>query len=1084
MKMKFMYQTVYMILILFLSVNISVFARKTKGKAKVSNFKVDSKSVDVDLKAKKRKSRKLKVIKRTKKKPKVDDKKFSQEKFIRKKEIEKLAIIDAQIGTISEIIEDMDDENTDKPKYLLQLAEKYRKKAKGLWLKGMDLDDAIAENEKNKAKVKKLEKEKDTLLQDSINVTLKSVKIYENIYKTFSNYKNMDFVLFSWAHTLEDIKQSSSSIKVYKKLAKDYPDSRFIPSAFLALGEYYFLIDDMDTAKKAYMKVLQYNDSELYNYALYKRGWCDFNLKETGTAFKVFVKILQTGDPNEKFINQVKADLVFVFSQFANPDSSEKVFKKLFGDPGYLEYLEKLAYLYKDKQGKYEESVVIFNRLIVLDVDEIKLMQYRIAILDAAISLNKLRNLIRTVLRTGDYMNSIKSQYKGDEEFEKLSDQLEGIIKELATTYHSQAKTTFNAVYYKIAWKFYNEYQKLFIGYEDYYPMLFQYAQLLDEDLHRQEDAIDVYIQIITNEEGKRAKNLVEDAVTNALAIYADLIRKERHKKGGQGNCHKSKKPKPQKLTRRQEQFLKLVDIFIKHNPKSKEIPSARYSAARIYYQQCHFDKAVPVFEDIVDNYQGSSVYEPAASILLDMLNTKKEYTKMHQRVTQFMKYKNKFSPKFKKQLQENFEALAFMSPKELEEKKKYVESAKAYHAYYKKYPHSNNAFYSLYNASQMYENAGLMKATIKIREEIIANKKFDNKKERKDVLFFLAQNYQALVKFKESADLYTSFFKKYPSDKRAKTAIEAGISFNQIVGTKKSLRKANDLIELYISKYRLSLKKKSKWLFEKGVNIENSGSLKPALKYWSKYERDYRKVISDDQLIKIQFKMGDIYKKLGKNKSAIKKYRDGYLYYQKLSNRKKKRIKDSKRLLAGYKFYELEKTYRVFKSIKIKLPKSVMFRTVKQKIKLKNSLLKSYVAGYKEFKNPDWSIAYFYKMASLLYDFARDIENAPIPKFRKMDGIPAQEQREMYIEDLKTAFVYPLEEEAFKNALRCYNVAMKNQIFNEWVDKSMEMMIKIDSSAFKVNSDEEHESIDFYDIIFDKLDPVLDIKDKKVGNK
>jgi len=63
----------------------------------------------------------------------------------------------------------------------------------------------------------------------------------------------------------------------------------------------------------------------------------------------------------------------------------------------------------------------------------------------------------------------------------------------------------------------------------------------------------------------------------------------------------------------------------------------------------------------------------------------------------------------------------------------------------------------------------------------------------------------------------------------------------------------------------------------------------------------------------------------------------------------------------------------------------------------------------------------------------------------------------------------------------------MKNQIFNEWVDKSMAMMIKIDSSAFKVNSDEEHESIDFYDIIFDKLEPVLDMKDKtdkKVGNK
>ncbi len=1079
----------YIILILSLMFQSLAFAKKltTKGKVKLSKFNVEAKDVKVNIKSKKRKSRELKVIKRNKKKIKKDDKKFSQEKFIKKKEIEKLEIINTQIANISEIIEDMDDENQDKPKYLLNLAEKYRRKSKGLWLKAMSYDDVIAENDGNKSKIKKLEKEKDNLLKKSIEVTQKSVEIYKDIYKTFPNYDKMDFVLFSWAHTLEDIKQSSSAIKVYKKLAKDYPNSRFIPDAFLALGEYYFMIDDMETAKKAYTKVLQYNDSELYNYALYKRGWCDFNLKDTKTAFKVFVKILQEGDPNEKFINQVKADLVFVFSQFANPDAAEKVFKKLFGDPGYLEYLEKLAYLYKDKQGKYEEAVVILNRLLELDADEIKLMQYRIAILDVAISLGKLRNLIRTVLRTSNYMVSIKQQYKDDSEFKKLENQLEAIIKELATTYHKQAKTTFNDVYFKIAWKFYKEYQKLFVGYEDYYPMLFQYAQLLDEDLHRKEDAIDVYIQIITDDGGKQAKNLVEDAVNNALSIYAELIKEERAKKGGQGNCHRTKKKKPQKLTRRQEQFIKLVNIFIEHNPKSKEIPSARYSAARVYYQTCHFEKAVPVFEDIVDNYQNSSVYEPAASILLDMLNSKKEYTEMHKRVTQFMKYKNKFSKKFRKQLQENFEALAFMSPKELEEKKKYVESAKAYYAYYKKYPNSNNAFYSLYNASQMYENAGLMKETIKIREEIIANKKFDNKKERKDVLFFLAQNYQALVKFYESAKLYTSFFEKYPKDKRAKNALEAAISFYEIYGSLKSLKKANNLIDTYVSKYRLSLKKKSKWFFRKGVNIENTKKWKTALKYWAKYERDYKRVISDEKTIEIQFRIGNMYKKLGSNKSAIKKYKDGYLYYQKLSSRKKKRIKKSRKMLASYKFYELEKKYKEFKRIRIKLPKSVMLRTLKQKIKLKDFLMKSYIDAYKEFKNPDWSIAYFYKMASLLYDFSKDIQNAPIPKFRrvKSSGITVQEQIDMYKDDLYQAYVYPLEQEAFKASLRCYNIAMKNQIFNKWVDKAMEMMIKIDSSAFKVNLDEQHQSIDFYDIIFAKKEPVLKIKNnKKVGNK
>jgi tetratricopeptide (TPR) repeat protein len=274
-----------------------------------------------------------------------------------------------------------------------------------------------------------------------------------------------------------------------------------------------------------------------------------------------------------------------------------------------------------------------------------------------------------------------------------------------------------------------------------------------------------------------------------------------------------------------------------------------------------------------------------------------------------------------------------------------------------------------------------------------------------------------------------------------------------------------------------LKLRKKAIWFFRKGVNLENSGNLKKALKYWAKYDRDYGKVLPPEKVIELQFRIGDIYKKLGNNKSAVKKYRDGYQYYQKLPSRKKRKIKKAKKMLAGYKFYELERKYKEFKSIKIKLPKSVMLRTLKQKIKLKEFLMKSYVEAYKEFKNPDWSIAYFYKMASLLYDFAKDIQNAPIPKFRKTRGITVQEQIDMYKDDLYQAYVYPLEQEAFKAAMRCYKIAMKNQIFNEWVDKSMEMMIKIDSSAFKVSMEEQHENVDFYDIIFVKESPVSDIK-------
>jgi len=1059
-----------------------IFSSSVYAKKKV-NYAKNNKTVE--LSAKKKKTRELKVIKRDKVKT-VEKKAFVRENFIKKKEIEKLGIIEAQIANIKEILEDMDEDDPEQPKYMLNLAEKYRKKSKSLWLKGMSYDGPIA-NAKTKAEKRALEKKKESYLKKSTETNIITTDIYKNIYKNHPSYSHMDFVLFSWAHTLDEMKQTTASIRVHKKLVKDYPNSQFVAESFLAIGEYYFNNDDMETAKESYTRVLQYTDSEVYNYALYKRGWCDFNLHAQIKAFKVFVSILKTGDPNEKFIEQVKLDLVFVFSQFASPNKAISTFTKLFGDPGYLEYLEKLAYLYKDKQGKYEEAIQIFNELNDLESDEIKQMKYKIAILDASISLGKLRNLIRTALATGKYVDSIRKTYKDDDEFKKLNGTLEAIIKELATTYHKQAKETFNDKYFKIAWKFYQEYQKLFRDFPDYYPMVFQYALLLDEDLHRKEDAIDAYLNIITSK-GKKDKTLVSDAVNNALAIYSELIKEESQKKKlVAGSCHKAKHPKPQKLTRRQNQFLKLVDIYIKHSPDAKDIPLVRYNSARIFYQMCHFDEAKPIFQDIVANFQKSKAYEPSAGMLLDILNNKKEYTKMHDLVTVLFKNKKQFSKAFREQLEENYASLAFMSPKELEDKGNFAKSAEGYYDFYKKYPKSTKAFIALYNSALMYENAGMTEETIRVRKEIVTTKKFHNKKERKDVLFFLAQNYQALAMFEEAATYYAEFFFTYNKDKKAKTAIEAAIDFNIAVGSRKSLRTANKFIDQYLAKKRMSKKEKAKWLFKKGENIDRL-SAKQGRNYWNSFIDNEWRYLDDNEKIITFFKLGDDYKRLNNRSKTVATYKKGYTFYTKLSKKRRKRVKTAKEHLAGYKFYELEKRYKEFNAIRFKLPKSRMIKALKKKLKLKKGLVRDYFNAYTEFKDPNWSIAYFFKIASLLYDFARDIEHAPMPKFRnlKADGITKQEQKEMYQDDLYNAYIQPLEDEAFKAYLKCYNIAMKNKIFNQWVDKSMERMKKIDATRFKASFDELYEEFNKKEILFQKatFTDSLVRKKKKIKKK
>ncbi len=1039
------------------------------------NIKLDKvENLDLKMSGEKKKGADLKVFKRDKKEE-SEKKKITQEDFIKKKEIEKLELVEKQILNTEELLEDMDDEDTQKPTYMLKLAEMYRKKAKGLWLKGMSFDDV---EPKDKAQAEEFAKEKDNHLRRSMETTQKAVDTYALIYKTFPSYESVDAVLFAWAHTLEEMKQSTMSIKIFKQLAKDYPDSQYIPDAFLALGEYYFIGDDMDTAKKAYSKVVQYQDSELYNYAYYKLGWCEFNLHEPKKAFDMFVEILRGGDPNEKFVEQVKMDLVFIYSQFASPDKAEIVFEKLFGNPSYLEYLDKLGLVYKDRQGKNEEAIYIFRRLIELEVDEIKLFRFHVYILEASISIGKIKNLILSAIDASEFLQKIDKQYIGDKEFDKLRNELEGMIKELATSYHKQAQDTKNDTDLKIAVKFYNEYQKLFRDYDDYYPMLFQYAVLLDEQLFQPQNAIDVYIDIITSKDGKKADNLVEDAVTNALAIYSNLIKEEKAKSktSQQGQCHKQKDIKPQKLSKRQDQFVKLIDIFIEHNPDSKELPTAKFNAAQIYYEACNFEKSIPVFEEIATKHVGSDAYEPAASLLLDVYNTRKEYTKMLYWINDFIKNKKHLSAKFIAQLQDNVEALAFMSPRELEEKKTYIEAAEAYYDFYKKYPKSQRAFYSLYNSSLMYENAAQIQDTIKIREEMISKKEFEDRKEIKDVLFFLAQNYQGIARFKDAANLYEKYYKKYPKDKNGQIALTTAIDFNEAIEESDTLKKANELIDIYIQDKKMKSKEAWRWVLKQGENIEKMGDWKSVLAFWDKFEKDYFPFLTLDHKIELQFKIANAYQKLGRDSSASKKQRDGFDFYEKLKEKEKKSLKTSKRLLAEQQFNELEKVYNSFKAIKLELPEAKMATALKKKVELKQKLTKDYNDAVREFGSAYWSIAYFFKIASLTYDFAKDIENSPIPPKLNAD------QKEIYKQDLMQMYVYPLEQEAFNAYFKCYEIAMKNEIFNEWVDKSIEMMLKIDPAAFKANFDEQYTTVDFRDILFEKEQPIVKIE--KEGNK
>ena len=103
----------------------------------------------------------------------------------------------------------------------------------------------------------------------------------------------MDEVLFRLAFLLTSVKKEDQAREFFHRLIKDYPNSKYIPDAYLSFAEYYFDKGEMENALKFYEKVEQFPKSSVYPYAVYKKGWCYINMGDYKTALETFVGVVR-----------------------------------------------------------------------------------------------------------------------------------------------------------------------------------------------------------------------------------------------------------------------------------------------------------------------------------------------------------------------------------------------------------------------------------------------------------------------------------------------------------------------------------------------------------------------------------------------------------------------------------------------------------------------------------------------------------------------------------------------------------------------------------------------------------------------
>ena len=271
--------------------NDSVRYDRKSGKVKTKNT-LNTKFKKAEAKAEKEKKRQVQML--------------SADDFAKRKEAVAREVADDQIMLMKSLLEEAGPGSAEYPEYLFRLADLFLDKKAYFEMQAGALYEKIynAEDKGKKAEAKQLKQRQKKFEKSSKKASADAVKVYAALVnnKQFAKYKRLDEALYFYAFELGQLERESEMQEAYIRLIRDYPQSKYIPNAYLSFADFYYGKNQIPEALKLYQKIVDgYRDSPVYAYALYKMGWCYLN--PVGTGEPAYEKSL------DKFVATIKATL-------------------------------------------------------------------------------------------------------------------------------------------------------------------------------------------------------------------------------------------------------------------------------------------------------------------------------------------------------------------------------------------------------------------------------------------------------------------------------------------------------------------------------------------------------------------------------------------------------------------------------------------------------------------------------------------------------------------------------------------------------------------------------------------------------
>ena len=405
----------------------------------------------------------------------------------------------------------------------------------------------------------------------------------------YAKYERMDEVLFRLAALLTGAKKDDQAREFFHRLIKDYPNSKYIPDAYLAFAEHHFDKGEMEVALKFYDKVAQFPKSKLYPYAVYKQGWCHINMTDYRQALETFVAVVRL--TRERGVNASDAQLASCWRRRPRRTSSRRTHTSAgptrrgssssAGGGDYApKMMDALAELYWE-EGKAADSTRVYKKIIAENMRSPRICEWQGKVLRNTLSAAGKPEQAQELERLGAVFEALPAQHKSAAASE-CRNSFHDAARELAIIWHREAAKTQVEPTFAFADGAYRLFLTHFPADKQAYEMRF-YAGEVAWALKRWKDAAEHYTKVV--EADPRGKYLREAAFAAVLAWKNALAMQRPRRAGarsrsGCGRAAKTRSWRHCRSRRRSRRCSAAFALYRKHVPDAPELPVITYQEA------------------------------------------------------------------------------------------------------------------------------------------------------------------------------------------------------------------------------------------------------------------------------------------------------------------------------------------------------------------------------------------------------------------------------------------------------------------------------------------------------------------------